>query len=154
VANDLAELAYEASLRRVDLQEQSLTEVRARTGLLIAASSLAVSFLGRPAFDARPLVPSVAALLAFALSIAASLFVLLPKRNLIFSLVGSRVFEELYEFKDELAEVHRRLTYDLDRFWDSNERVLRRTYLAFTVATWSLAVEVVLLLAIVSGTLD
>jgi hypothetical protein len=140
MAADLSELAYEASLRRVDRQEQSLTEVRARTGLLLAASSLAVSFLGRPAFDARPVIAVVAAILAFGLSIAASLYVLLPKRNLVFSLVGSRVYEELYAFKDEIAEVHRRLAYDVDRF-----------DLAFSLATWFPALEVVLLLAIVSG---
>jgi hypothetical protein len=44
----LAELAYDASLRRLDKQEQLLEELRARTGLLLAAASLAASFLGRP----------------------------------------------------------------------------------------------------------
>jgi hypothetical protein len=41
MAGTLAELAYEASLRRLDKQEQLLEELRARTGLLLAAASLA-----------------------------------------------------------------------------------------------------------------
>jgi hypothetical protein len=44
--DDLARLAYEASLRSLDKQEELLGELRSRTGLLLAASSVAASFLG------------------------------------------------------------------------------------------------------------
>jgi len=44
VAGELERLAYESSLRALDKQEQLLAELRARTGLLLAASSLAASF--------------------------------------------------------------------------------------------------------------
>src|SRR5688572_6972204 len=117
MGDDFARLAYEASLRRLDKQEASLTEIRSRTGLLLAASSLAASFLGRPAFDAGPIIVPLLALVAFTITIAASVYVLLPKSDFVFALVGSTVFEALYEFRDDLAEVHRRLAYDLDRFW-------------------------------------
>jgi hypothetical protein len=49
--SDLSRLAYEASLRSLDKQEELLGELRSRTGLLLAASSLAASFLGRPALE-------------------------------------------------------------------------------------------------------
>jgi hypothetical protein len=150
---DLARLAYEASLRRLDKQEQSLTEIRARTGLLLAAASLAASFLGRPAVEADPIVLAVLALAAFAVTIWASLYVLMPKRNLVFALVGSHVYEELYEFRDDLDEVHRRLAYDLDRFWEANDRTLQRLLWGFRTAAAALGVEVVLLLASLGGTL-
>lgn len=94
MAADLAELAYEASLRRLDKQEQLLEELRARTGLLLAAASLAASFLGRPALDADPVLLAGLALLAFAVSMGASLYVLLPKKNLVFAVIGSRLYEE------------------------------------------------------------
>jgi hypothetical protein len=153
VADDLAELAYDASLRRLDKQERLLEELRARTGLLLAAASLAASFLGRPAVDADPWLPAALAFGAFALSIGASLYVLMPKKNLVFALVGSRLFEELYEYKAELPEVHRRLTYDLDRFWQQNDGTMQRVFGAFRVAAWALAAEVGLLLASLSGSL-
>jgi hypothetical protein len=130
-----------------------LEELRARTGLLLAAASLAASFLGRPAIDADPWILAVLALVAFATTIGASLYVLMPKENLVFALVGSRVFEELYEHRDDLAEVHRRLTYDLDRFWRENDETMQRVFNAFRVAAWALAAEVGLLLASLSGTL-
>jgi hypothetical protein len=78
----------------------------------------------------------------------------MPKKDLVFSLIGSRVYEELYEFKDDLSEVYRRLTYDLDRFWTSNDRVLKRTFVVFRVATWALVAEALLLLGTVGGILE
>ena len=52
-----------------------------------------------------------------------------------------------------MAEVHRRLTYDMQRFWENNDQVMGRLLLAFRVAAASLAVEVVALLTAVSDTL-
>lgn len=63
-------LAYEAALRGLDNQERLLEELRARTGVLLAAASIAASFLGQEAFQApeqRVLV--WAALIAFVTSI-------------------------------------------------------------------------------------
>jgi hypothetical protein len=42
----LAELSYDAGVRALDLQERGLEQLRARTGVLLAASSLTASFLG------------------------------------------------------------------------------------------------------------
>jgi hypothetical protein len=150
---ELAEIAYEASLRRLDKQERLLDELRARTGLLLAAASLAASFLGRPALDAEPVALGILALAAFATSMASSLYVLMPKKNLVFALVGSRVYEELYEFSDAPDEVHRRLTYDLDRFWKANDDILQRVFWTFRLATWALAAEIGFLLTALTGTL-
>jgi hypothetical protein len=83
----------------------------------------------------------------------ASLFVLMPKRDLVFALVGPRVYEELYDLRDDMPEVYRRLAYDLDRFWDLNDRVLQRFFVAVRVAVWALVFEVVSLLAGMSDTL-
>lgn len=150
---DLAQLAYDASLRSLDKQEELVAEIRSRTGVLLAASSLAASFLGEPALADGSALLAVLALIAFGVSLAASLYVLLPKRNLIFSLAGSRMYEELYEFRDDIEEVHRRLAYDLDRFREENDRTLQRLLWAFRVAAALLGVEVVLLLAGLGGTL-
>jgi len=129
-------------------------ELRARTGLLIAASSLAVSFLGRPALAHAGTALVVLALVAFALSVVSSLYVLMPKSGLVFSLAGSALYEGLFDFRDDMAEVYRRVTYELDRFWESNDVRLQRLFLAFRVAAFALGVEVVLLLASVADNLS
>jgi hypothetical protein len=106
--SDLERLAYDNAIRALDKQEKLLEELRARTGVLLAAASLAASLLGGQAFDdVRPVTLLITALAAFALSFGASLFVLLP-RSFIFALEGPRVYEQLYEFRDDTAEIHRR----------------------------------------------
>jgi hypothetical protein len=154
VGSSLAQLSFEASLRSLDKQERLLDELRARTGLLLAASSLAISFVGRPVFQEADTVVLVLGLLAFAISIAASVYVLVPKpAKFVFSLEGSAVYEQLFEFEDDLDEVYRRLTYDLDRFWEENDDVMARLLRWFQVAAAALAAEIILLLLSLSGTL-
>jgi hypothetical protein len=150
---DLASVAFDAATRALDKQERVLEELRSRTGLLLAASSLAVAFLGRPALDGSRDAFAALALAAFATSIGASVYVLIPKSTFFFALSGRYVFENLYEFRDDMPEVHRRLAYDMQRFWDSNDHVMTRLLFAFRIATAALVLEVVALLAAVSGTL-
>jgi hypothetical protein len=153
VTADLARIAYEASLRSLDKQDELLTELRSRTGLVLAASSLAASFLGEPALDEGSRAVAVAALAAFAVSVLASLYVLFPRRDLVVSLAGPTVYELLFEFADDPAEVHRRLAYDLDRFWEANDRTVQRLVRAFALAIITLGVEVLLLLGSVTANL-
>jgi hypothetical protein len=120
---------------------------------LLAASSLAASFLGEPALVEGTFASAFAALAAFGVSVGASLYVLLPKGDLVFSLKGSRIYERLFEFADDESEVYRRLAYDLERFWDGNNAKLKRLRLWFQTAVLGLAVEVALLLISVGGTL-
>ena len=49
------------------------------------------------------------------MAVAASVYVLLPKSGkFIFAMVGAGLYEGLYDVKDDLGEVYRRLAYDLD----------------------------------------
>jgi hypothetical protein len=110
--------------------------------------------VGRPVFQESDTLVLVLGLVAFAISIAASVYVLLPKpAKFVFSLEGSAVFEQLYEFREDMSEVYRRLTYDLDRFWEENDDVMTRLFRWFQVAAVALAAEIMLLLASLSGTL-
>jgi hypothetical protein len=153
MSTPLAAIAFEAATRALDKQERVLEELRSRTGVLLAASSLAVAFLGRPALTDSHDTLAVLAFIAFAVSIAACVYVLLPKSTFYFALSGQYVFENLYEYRDDAAEIHRRLVYDMQRFWDDNDVVMRRLLLAFRIAAASLAVEVLSLLAAISGTI-
>jgi hypothetical protein len=140
----LAKLSYELSLRTLTQQESSLNELRARTGTLIAASSLVTSFLGGTAiahggFDAW----SILALAAFVLSIGLATWVLLPKEKLVFSVYGSVLFEdEIAADVFEIGETHRRLAYWLDGFHSRNEAKIDGLFTCYRAATVALLVEV------------
>ena len=143
MAGEFEKLAYEAALRGLDKQEGLLEELRTRTGVLLAASSLAASFLGQQAFqNPSPRGLAITALAAFVASIAACVFVLLPKKNLIFAEAGAGLYEGLYAVRGDMPEVYRRLAYDLDRFWESNDEKIRWLTRAYTVAASALVVEI------------
>lgn len=150
---ELEQIAYESAVRALDKQERVVEELRARTGILLAASSLAASLLGSRAFDdLHPLALVVVAMGAFVVSLSSSLFVLLPREGFVFALNGPEVYERLYEFRDQPDEVHRRLSYDLQRFWDGNEARLHGVRRAFTVGVYALGIEVLALALVVTGT--
>jgi hypothetical protein len=148
-------LAYEAAQRALDKQERLLEELRSRTGLLLAAASLAASFLGREAFGGDPKRGlAMLAVVAFLVAVGASVYVLLPKRNkFVFALVGAGLYEGLYAVRDDLAEVYRRLAYDLDRFWEGNDEELQKLLRSFRLAAGALAGEILVLIAMVSDNL-
>lgn len=154
VVGEFEKLAYEAALRGLDRQERLVEELRARTGILFAASSLAASVLGQQAFRG-PSHPGlvIVALLAFVVSMTSSVFVLLPKKDLIFAEAGGRLYESLYAIRSDMAEVYRRLAYALDRFWELNDEKIGGLTLAYTVAASALVVETLSLVALLSGSI-
>lgn len=52
-----------------------------------------------------------------------------------------------------MAEVYRRLAYDLDRFWDDNDVELQKLVRAFRLAALTLTAEIVVLILMVSDNL-
>lgn len=151
---EFEKLAYEAALRGLDKQEGLLEELRSRTGVLLAASSLAASFLGQQAFrDPSPRGLALTSLGAFVISIAASVYILLPKKNLIFAESGSGLYEGLFTVREDMAEVYRRLAYDLDRFWESNDEKIKWLTRAYTVAAASIVVEILSLAALLGDSI-
>jgi hypothetical protein len=147
-------LAFDAALRALDKQEALLDELRSRTGALLAASALAASFLGGEAFkDPSPVLATVA-LLGFVSSIGASVFILVPRGDqFTFSLSGPGVYEALYSIREDLAEVYRRLAYDLLRFWETNDGHLKPLFRAYRVGALALVVQILALVALVSGSI-
>lgn len=151
--SNLEQIAYDNALRALDKQEKVLEDLRARTGMLLAAASLAVSLLGNNAFQgSRPVLVVVIALAAFVLTFATSLFVLLP-RQFVFTLEGVRVYEELFTFRDDPAEIHRHLAYGMERVWTENNERIAPAERALHIAAWSLAVEMLALTVLPAGIL-
>jgi len=144
MAGDFEKLAYEEAVRGLDKQEALLEALRARTGVLMAASFLAASLLGQQAFqDSGPQGLAIAAVVAFVVSIGAGVFILLPKTNLVFAAAAADFYEGFYDFRSDMTEVYRRLAYDVDHLWDSNEREIRRLSWTFVLAAGSFVIEVV-----------
>jgi hypothetical protein len=147
-------LAFDTALRALDKQEALLDELRSRTGALLAASALAASFLGAEAFKDPAAGLAAIALLGFVTSIGASVFILIPRRgHFTFSLSGPGIYEALYEVREDLAEVYRRLAYDLLGFWDANDAQLQPLFRAYRLGATALVVEILALIALVSGTI-
>ena len=135
----LAELSYDAGIRGLDLQERAVEQLRARTGVLLAASSLTASFLGAQTIqhESGLNVLSALALISLAVSVLFCVYVLLPKQVFEFSLNAPQVYEALFEIRDDDEEVRRRLAYWLEEFWQRNQdRIdeLARYFFAAAVA--------------------
>jgi hypothetical protein len=152
--NRLAELAYELALRALDHQDGLLDELRARTGTLLAAASIVASFLGATAIDRGGLgFLAVGALVAFVMSIGASVYVLLPKRSLVFSINGPVVIEEAISAQLDLAETYLQLAYWTEDFRSANVETVNRLFTWYRVAVFALLAEVCLWAAQLGGTI-
>lgn len=134
----LPELSYQAAIRSLDLQERGVEQLRARTGTLLAASSLTASFLGAQAIQRNGIGPlGVLALMALVASIALCIYVLVPKSDLVFDIKPSRMYESLLDEARDESEVRLRLIYWLDSFWQANQGTidaLGRYYVAAAIA--------------------
>ncbi|HEX8065077.1 MAG TPA: hypothetical protein VF520_00985 [Thermoleophilaceae bacterium] len=147
-------LVYETVRHGLARQEEVLRELRAGTGVLLGGASVAASFLGREAFDGDAWLPLVAlALGAFAVSMVTSIYVLVPSRDLSFTQPASVLYAALYDFREEMSEVYRRIAYDLDRVWERNDARLTRLTRAWRVAAGALVVEILALVVLTSGTI-
>jgi hypothetical protein len=141
---EFEKLAYEAALRGLDKQERLLEGLRARTGVLLAAASIAAPFLGQRAFqDTNPRGVALIALAGFVASIGASVFVLVPRKQLAFAEAGSGQYETLRHLRDDMAEVYRRLIYATERLWASNDQLIGKMNRAFAIAASALVTEVI-----------
>ncbi len=145
MTSELERLAYELSQRMLAQQELRLDELRSRTGTLLAASSVATSFLGPRAID-RHGVSTLAllALTAFAVSVIGSVSILILNPRLVFGVRGTRLFEEEQALGESIGEVHRRLGYWLELFFDQNQPTVDRLFLVYQIAAVAVLAEVIL----------
>jgi hypothetical protein len=138
-------LAFELSLRTLSQQEAVLDELRRRTGVLLTATAVVTSFLGARALqDATYKWLTVPGLLAAAISILASVYVLTPKANLNFAIHGAAMYEYFFLAGDDLNEAHRTLAYWNREMWAANEKVIYRLVALFRVACGGLVAAVLL----------
>jgi hypothetical protein len=141
---ELERLVFELSIRALERQERLIEELRARTGTLLTAAALVTSLLGT-----RALSRSDHGFLAFlgvaaaVGTIAASVYILIPKRALEFTTSGSALYEHFASTGASLDEAHRTLAYWNDDAWDTNQGIINRLTAMFTRACASLATAIV-----------
>jgi hypothetical protein len=93
------------------------------------------------------------ALISLASSIVLCVYVLLPKRGLVFSVNAQTMYETLYEVGADEEQVRRRLIYWLEEYWETNQtgiNDLDRYYFGAAVAltlqlvfwSWALAANI------------
>src|SRR4051812_12816097 len=141
----LEERAYELAQHALVQQEGALTELRQRTGTLLTAASITASFLGAQAIARHGLTTLVAlALIAFVGSLAAAIYVLLPKPRLIFAVNAPIIYEALYGKRADEREFHRELAYWLQSWRSANSPTYERMTRVFWIAAALLLVEIVL----------
>jgi hypothetical protein len=140
----IQQLADELSRAALSRQEEVMNELRARTGTLLAASSIVASFLGSRASDQGSGALTLIALVAFVASVAACIYVLAPKDGLIFALRGSVLFEAEYDEPGRVPETYRRLAYWLESYYDENHETIRWMFRAYWAATVAILIQVLL----------
>ena len=142
--DSLDRLAFQLSSRALDRQERTLDELRARTGILLAAASVAASFLGARAASTGSTWLTALALLAFVASILVMAYVLVPTSSLVFSLRGTALLEAERGDPGGLQETYRRLAYWVEGFLDENQPLIDSRFLAYKWATALVVAQVVL----------
>jgi hypothetical protein len=140
----LEELLYSTATRALDQQERQVTELRARTGTLLAAAALSASFLGATAVD-RDGISIVAALAILALAgvVGLTLYVLVP-HAFGFALDVRELHQALFDDAADLRLVHLRVAYLPHDIRADNEARVDRLFRSFRIAAVALAVEIAL----------
>jgi hypothetical protein len=93
IAASIEQLSFEISTAAVAEQERSLSGLRARAGTVLAAASIAGSFLGAETSHGKLGTWGVLVVVAFAVCLASSIWVLLPHK-LVFAFRGDALLAE------------------------------------------------------------
>jgi hypothetical protein len=87
---------------------------------------------------------ALSALSSFAVSVGVSIYVLLLKPDVVFSVSGSRLLEAEDVDPRGLTEAKRRLVYWLEDFADGNHPTINRLFDLYRLAAVAVLVEVIL----------
>jgi hypothetical protein len=144
VVDSIERLSFEMTTAALAEQERSLSGLRARTGTVLAAASVAGSFLGARTGHGSLDIWGIMALFAFTLCGASAIWILLP-HGLEFAFRGDRVFatSDRRAIKD-MAEAYRIAESWMETSVAENRPVIASLSYWPTVSCLLLAVEIVL----------
>jgi hypothetical protein len=148
--DSVGHLAFELSRDSVTEQEKRLSDLRSRAGTILAAASIAGSFLAtkQGAVDTT----AVLAIIAYVACVSAAIYVLLP-HELVLEFRGSVVNKIEEELGGGLEAAYEAVTGWLEDFHRDNRAKLDVLGRWYTASCAALAIEVVLWTLSVTGTL-
>ena len=152
MASSVAELAYQTAVAQLDRQQEELTQLRQRTGMLMAAGSLVASFLGAETLGREGTSPYTAlAILTFFASTGCCVYLLIPKYGLGFAMSGSQLHQQFHQHGRRLEPVYVELAEYLQEAWNTNLQTLDRMNQYFAAASGLLIAEMVLWILALRG---
>jgi hypothetical protein len=144
VAVSIEEFSYELTAAALAEQERALTALRTRAGTVLAAASIAGSFLGAKASHGSLDVWSILALLAFVGCVGTTIYVLLP-HEFAFAFRGQALLATTdHEGIDDVVEAYRAVGIWIGPLLESNRDKIADLSDWFSVGCGLLAVEVIL----------
>jgi hypothetical protein len=144
MAASIEEFSYQLTADALAEQERALAALRTRAGTLLAAASIAGSFLGAKTSRGSLDTLAVLALIAFLACLATALWVLLP-HELVFAFRGEALLAEAdHEGVEDVTEAYRAAGIWVESFLDGNRDKIADLSRWFTASCVLLAAEVVL----------
>ena len=142
----LAKMILDEAVRGLDMQSETLNELRSWTGVLIAAATVALALLGATALERHPVTYGVnlAALCVFGVVIFFCLCVLWPSDMWAF-VYNAKVLDETYfEKRVDPTQACRSMALGHAKHRDSNKDKLKWRFVFFRIALAALTADVVL----------
>jgi hypothetical protein len=140
------ELAYAQSVRALDNQARAVDELRARTGVLLAAASIVASFLGAAALRGSNLDDALVGLglLAFLGVVGLAICILWPRRRWTFAMSATVLLEDWVDIERPggLAAMQRQVAEKMEGHWDANQVRLNHMFVLFELAAGAVGLEV------------
>ena len=129
-------------------QRDVLAEVRSRTATLLTASSIVTSFVGGRAIDAAGLdVLTVAAVIAFFVTLVPAIYIVTGSAEGSFSIDGSRLYADLAPMEALLEEAYVALAEEIRDVRGANRSLIDRVLWCLRLGFGALILEVTLFLA-------
>lgn len=148
MSNHFSEVILDEARRGMTIQVAALDELRSRTGLLLAASSLSASFLGSAAATRNVSLGLVGglAIVAFVVAIGACIRILWPTRDGWTFVTSAKVLAEDWIDHDygDTCKMERFIAEKLEEYFDANKGRLDPLYEWFRAAAFAVGFEVIL----------
>ena len=151
MADSIEQFSYQLTARALAEQERAAAALRTRAGTILAAASIAGSFLTTRVSGGSLDGWAIAALVTFALCLASSVWVLLP-HEFVFAVRGQALLAQTDHLGvRDVAEAYRAASIWIEPYLDRNREQLSKLSGWFTVSCVLLAAEVVLWTLSVTG---
>jgi hypothetical protein len=139
-------IIYEEAVRGWSLQSSVLDELRSRTGVLLAAASVAVALLGSSDISKHEGFTTLGwfAIGAFGVTLGLCLYVLFPTRGWIFTHKVDSAITGYVGDGRSLDDTREGLAIKAEEYRDKNDEKLRCMFLAFQGASLALGASIVL----------